>query len=260
MALGNNNTQNDKGLYEPNYYSRLQFKNPEQNLTIGFTYWKGSLKVVITERKNGQRPEEIAYIHLSPMKAYLLAGFVEKVIESGDDNVYGVNTGVGETQGLITIGRENGAPYIIIASIDKDGNYTSSQRFDFIQNYHYGLTISNLQNMEFSKEYDDNAELNQFRHVLVDFARSANGALGASVWGVARYETAKQNNLLYRIGDKMGVIDKANGNSGGGNAGSSYFANNGNSQGASNSGGGFNGMNKPSYSAGSIDDLENSFE
>lgn len=259
MALGSNNNQNDRGLYEPNYYARLQFKNPEQNLTMGFTYWKGSLKVAITERKNNQKPEELAYIHLSPMKAHILSEYVDKVINNADNNVYGVNTGVGETQGLITIGRDNGAPYVIIASIDKDGNYTSSQRFDFIQNYHFGLSITDLQNMEFVKEYNDNAELSQFYNILRDFSRSANGALGASVWGVARYETAKNNNLLYRIGDKMGVVEKSNNNGGG--AGNSYFANGGNNSSGTSNSSGFNGMNKPSnYSANSIDDLEHSFD
>lgn len=259
MALAGGNNQNDRGLYEPNYYARLTFKNPDDGLTVGSAYWKGSLKLTINERKNNDKPNELAYIHLSPMKASILAKCVADVIATDEDIIKGVPTGAGETQGLITVGRENGAPFLVLGQVDKNGNMTQSQRFNFIQDYHFGLTFSSLSTMEFEKTYENNEELLQFQHLLEDFSRSANGAIGASVWGVARYETAKLNNMVYKLAEKMGVETGGN-SSNSGSANQSYFANGGQQKnlGSSNKGG-FNGMNQPA-SSGSIDDLESDFE
>lgn len=262
MALGSNNNQNNKGLYEPTYYSRLRFKNDDDKLQVGFSYWKGTLKLAITEKSNGdnQKSDEIAYIHLSPVKAKMFANYVQMVIENPTSSeIYGVNTGASDVQGLLVISRDNGRPYIIVAKVNKDGSFANSQRFNFNYNYHYGLKFEDLNKLSFSKEYDDNLELIQFKEILEDYARSASGAIGATCWDVARYEVAKMNNLINQIADKVGVERKTGGSyNNSGSAGDSYFANNGKS-----SSGGFSGMNKPSssgYSTGSIDELDAEFE
>ena len=138
MALGSNyqnNNQNQNSMWEPSYYSRLRIKNPEQNLALTFTFWKGTLKVSITETGSSQegRNNELAYIHLSPTKARILAEGVKRVSANSEGKeIYGVDTGTGETRGFIAIGREMGKPFLFIATVNADAGTGSSLRSDYI--------------------------------------------------------------------------------------------------------------------------------
>ena len=52
MALGGNyNSQNNgnNGPNNPTYYSRLRIKNYDNQTMLSFNYWKGTLKIMITE-------------------------------------------------------------------------------------------------------------------------------------------------------------------------------------------------------------------
>ena len=260
MALGSNNQQNNRGLSEPNYYSRLRFKNEEDKLQIGFTYWKGTLKISITERTNGDNPrsDELAYIHLSPSKARIMAEFVQQVIDDPTiTKQFGINTGASDTQGVLAIARDNGRPYLMIAKVNKDGKFENCKRFNFANNYNYGLEFSDFNKLSFTKQYDNDLELRMFKDILEDYARSANGAIGASTWDVARYEISKMNNQLNQIAEKVGA-DRRSGGNYGGNANDSYFAN---SNSGSSSSAFSSGMNKPtSYTTGSIEDMDSEFE
>lgn len=255
--LGSNNNQNGNQKYEPTYYSRLNWKNDTDRLRLSPNFWKGSLKLAVQEVKtDGTRAEDLAYIHLSPIKAMTMANYVKKHIDEPElEKILGVNTGASDTQGLLAIGKDEGKPYIIVAKIDRDGNFVQSQRFNFNHNYHYGLQIEDMEHLTFSKEYSNGVELQQFYDLLMDYAHSANGAMAASVWDVSRYDALKTIN---QIADKIGAKPtRGNGGGNNGNAGDSFFANNGNDSGN----GGFSGSNKPSggYSSGSIDDLEEEF-
>ena len=66
-------------------------------------------------------------------------------------------------------------------------------------------------------------ELQQFYDLLIDYARFASGALGASVHDIGRYEAAKFTNLVRKIAEKTGAIDFKN--YGGGKSNSSFFNN-----------------------------------
>lgn len=254
MAMGSysNNNQNNKGLYEPTYYPRLRWKNEQDGLVLSPSYWKGSLKLSISAKGNNPGElEEIGYIHLSPTKAFILAEYMQKIIDNPDGlDIYGVSTGTGENAGLIAIGRELGVPFLFVAKVDTNGNYLNSQKFRFNSNYHFGLNIHDLNKLSFEKEYVNNVELEQVRDMLIDWARSANGALAFSVHDVARYETAKMNNMLRKIAEKVGVEFNGGNKSSytGGGSQNSFFNNNSGT------------MNKPA-SAGSryvtsSDDLE----
>ncbi len=260
MALGSNNQQNNKGSYEATYYSRLRFRNDEDGLTLGFSFWKGILKLSVSENSNADtstRPEELAYIHLSPTKAKLMAGYVQDVLDQTKRiELHGVNTGVSDTQGLLVVSREHdsGIPYIIIAKIAKDGSIVQSQRFNFNNNYHYGLEIHDLEHLSFEKQFNDDIELEQFKEILEDYSRSSNGAIGYSSHDVARYEVNKMNNLIWQIAEKNGIERKSGGgNRSGGNYNDSVFANGG------NKGGGNIGSSSSGYSSGSIEDFESEF-
>ena len=262
MALGssyqsNGNNQNGNSMWEASYYSRLRIKNPEENLALTFTFWKGTLKVSIIEAGNAQegRNNELAYIHLSPTKARILAEGVQRIIAGGESkDVFGVDTGTGETRGFIAIGRDMGKPFLFIAKVNSAGKYESSQRFDFNTDYNYMLKVFDVANLKCQKEYMNNVELQQFADVLSDYARCASGAMGASMYDIGRYEAAKLSNMVRKIAEKTGAIDGKSYDSGRGN--NAFF------DGASAQG---NGDYEPSNNNGgtshksryqSIDDLE----
>lgn len=228
MALGNSYQSSNQGnnanqMWEASYYSRLRIKNPTDNIALSFTFWKGVLKVSIIEIGSNN---ELAYIHLSPTKARILASGVENIINNPEDmSTFGVDTGVGETRGFIAIGRDANSPFLFIAKVDKNGKYESSQRFNFNVNYNYLLKVVDITNLKCQKEYTNDVELHQFVDLLNDFARSASGALGASFYDIGRYESAKLNNIVRRIAEKTGVVDsnKSYNNGGGNRSNSSFF-------------------------------------
>lgn len=261
MALGSNyqnNNQNQNSMWEPSYYSRLRIKNPEQNLALTFTFWKGTLKVSITETGSSQegRNNELAYIHLSPTKARILAEGVKRVSANSEGKeIYGVDTGTGETRGFIAIGREIGKPFLFIAKVNANGGYESSQRFDFNNNYNYLLGVHDLANLKCQKEYMNNIELDQFCGILEDYARFASGALGASFYDIGRYENAKLSNMVRSIGIKTGAIDPNKyGNGGGGRSNNSFFNNVGSEYEQPSSSAGNSSSGRSRYQ--NIDDLE----
>ena len=225
MALGNNGNQNrSTTLYEPSYYSRLRFTNYDDKLALGFTFWKGALKISISESgsANEGRNNELAYIHLSPMKARIFAGAVQKMIDDPESfEIYGIDTGSGDTSGFIAIGRDMGKPYIFIARVNNKGGYESSQRFNFNFDKNHILKVNDLNKLSYQKEYNNSVELEMFRDALMDYSRSASGAIAASVHDIGRYEAAKINNIIRKVGESMGVSGKSN-SSGSGN---SFFNN-----------------------------------
>lgn len=268
MALGSGNNQgggnNNRGLYEQTYYSRLRFKNENDKLQINFSYWKGTLKLSVTEipksydGTGSAKVDELAFIHLSPTKARQMAKIVQRYIDNPEESApRGVNTGASDTQGLLAIGRNNGVPYLVVAKIDANGKYLQNQIFNFNHDYNYDLEFSDMSKLVFSKQFDNNVELEMFHSILDEYSRSSSGAYAYSVWDIDRYEAAKQSNLIWKIAEKVGVERQGNRNGGGGSSSNSYFNNPKQNDG---SGDGFNGMNKPSgYSTGSIEDLEGEF-
>lgn len=254
MALGDNNYQNgnNKQSYDPSYYSRLRIKNPNDKLSLGFTYWRGTLRISVSETgdPNEGRNNELAYIHLSPIKARLFANCVERIIKDPEGfDVFGVDTGSGETRGLIAIGRDMGKPYLYIAKVDKNGKYESEQRFNFNFDYNYSLNIADLDKLSYSKEYNNDVELQMFRDLLIDYAKSSSGALGASIYDIGRYETNKINAIIRKMGESMGIETKNKSYSGGGK---SYFDDD--SESSSNRSSNNKSNNYSKYQ--SIDDLE----
>ena len=229
-----NNNQNNS-LYNPTYYSRLSIKNPVDNLRLSFTFWNGTLRLSISEAGTAQdgRNNELAYIHLSPTKARIFSACVKRIIENPEAvDIFGVDTGTGETRGLIAIGRDMGKPYLVIAKVDANGKYESNQRFNFNTDYHYSLQINDIVKLGFKKEYDNYLELNQLKDLLEDYSRNASCAAAYFYHDTARYETAKASNLIRKIGEKVGAIDKSYN----GVSNNSYFSsvNNGYSESSNN--------------------------
>lgn len=249
MALGNVGQNNGNKSYDPSYYSRFKIKNPNDKLELNFTFWRGTLKIAVVETgdPNEGRNNELAYIHLSPIKARMFANCVDRIIKDPDSiDTFGIDTGFGETRGLLAISRDMGKPFLFIAKVDKNGAYESSQRFNFNYDYNYSLNISNLDKLACAKDYNNEVELYMFRDLLLDYARHSSGVVGASVYDIGRYETNKINSLIKKMADSMGVESGSGYNRNSGGSNSSYFDNNVSS--ASNK--------KSNTSYQSIDDLE----
>lgn len=229
MALGGNYNNNQNGPINPTYYSRLRIKNFVDNKYLTFNYWKGTLKIAINEASQNaaERPNELAAIYMSPNKARILAEGVNRVIASKEDKIYGVDTGSGSIKGFITIGRDKGDPFLFIAKVNANGNYETSQRFNFNNTSNFLFDVKDLATIKFQKENLENIDLETFRDLLVDYSRSANGALAASVHDINFYEANRMNNLIKSIANKAGINTNYSSNS---NRGSNTFFDNSNTE------------------------------
>ena len=267
MAMGdsynrnNTGTGNNRSNIDQTFYSRLRIKNDSIAQTLNFSFWRGLLKLSINNvpRSADEKIEELAYIHLSPNKAFIFAECVKYIIDNPETfDIKGVDTGIGETRGMLVIGRDMGKPYLIIAKVNKDGGYDSQLRFDFNWDYNYYLDITNITPLQFKKTYDNNAELEQLYHLLVDYARSSSGAYAYSTYDVGRYEAAKFSNMVKAIADKVGV------ESGNGNGGNRSYTRSNESYFSGNNGGGSSNNSSSSQNSSrkyqNIDDLEDEFD
>ena len=263
MAMGdsysrNNGNNSNQSSIDKSFYSRLRIKNDNTQMSLNFTFWRGLLKLSINNvpRSADEKIEEMGYIHLSPNKAFIFSECVKYVLTHEDSlDIKGVDTGIGETRGMLAIGRDMGKPFLIIAKVGKDGKYESQLRFDFNWDYNYYLDITELEPLKFKKTYNNNAELEQVYHLLIDYARSSSGAYAYAVHDIGRYESARFSNMIKAIADKVGV---ESGYSNGNNksysrSNDSYFSGNGNNSSNNSSSG-------SSSKYQTIDDLENEFD
>lgn len=260
MALGGNyNSQNNgnNGPNNPTYYSRLRIKNYENHTMLSFNYWKGTLKIIITEpsdNNSNSRPNELASIYMSPTKARILAEGVARIISSREDKVYGVDTGTGNIKGFIAIGRSKGDPFLFIGKVNADGKYELNQTFNFNTNSNFLFDVKDLANIKFQKEALENVELQEFMDLLNDYARAASGAIAASVHDINFYENNRFTGLVRSIANKVGAGNGCNNNGGGNN----HFFDNANSEYSEPSHNSQNNARTNRYE--SIDDLEDALE
>lgn len=223
-----NNNQNKEKMYEENYYSRMRFYD-NTNMSLGFSFWKGMLKIYISQNTAAPggfpKYDELVYIHMSPAKAKILANGITELLAEGDKStkLYGVNTGSGEVQGLIACGNRNGRKYLVIGKVDPNGKAVDTQEFEFTSDYNFGLVFSNIEKMEFERNYYNNMDIESFRDLLEDYARSTNGAMGYAVADIARYETAKNNNKIMAIQDALGIEKKSSSSAPKGSSSNSFF-------------------------------------
>ena len=232
MALGDGNNKNNgsKTNYENSYFSRIKFNNRDQKLSLGFSFWKGLLKVSISEEEvssTGVKYNEVASIHLSPMKAKLLHGIlVNEIITGKKKQSFGINTGMGETQSLITFGFENDDIYVTICKLSPEGVISDSVKFTFNSNYHYDITYNNFDKMDFVQNFRNMAEIEMFATVLDEYVKSVTGAVGYGVMDMIRFDMSRVNTKLDLVMESMGIERKSSYQPSG-SASNSYFNKNG---------------------------------
>ena len=260
MALGDNNSQKKDQKFEDTYYSRIKFNNREDKLSLGFSFWKGLLKISISSEKanyNSVTYEELIAIHLSPLKAMLLAKELEKFLspenfETSTIEGYGINTGLSETQSIIKFNNEFAADGVVnkivtIGKVDPNGVISNDITFAFNTDYHYSVEWANFSKMDCEKFYDNRVELELFLAVLKEFATAMIGATSYSVMDMGRFNNSRINTKIDLIMDALNIERKSSKDSGG-NSSNSFFNNNAGAAGKDNT-------NRGRSNRTSIDDI-----
>lgn len=228
MALGSGN---NKEYFENTFYSRIKFRNSDE-ITLGFAFWKGLLKINLSQIKAGTNEyEEIAVIHLSPMKAKLLKDKLEylKTLDYNDTRLFGVDTGITDTRNIIAFGNDATSTkdgikrYLVIGKVDPNGTLLNPVRFDFNFDFNFSIEWIDLNKMDCSKSYDNNLEMDMFIAVLEQFVNSMTGAMAYSVMDMARFDLSRVNTKIETVMEKLGIETKR----GGGDQSNSYFNKNG---------------------------------
>ena len=229
MALGD---KNNKEYYENTYYSRVRFRNSD-NITLGFSFWKGLLKISLSQVKTGSNEyEEIACIHLSPMKAKLLKADLEylKTLGHDDTRLFGVDTGSTDTRNIIAFGNDITSTkdgikrYLVIGKVDPNGTLLNPVRFDF--NFDYNITIEwfDLEKMDCGKRFDNNLEIDMIITTLEQFTNAMTGAVAYSVMDMGRFDYSR---ITTKIESIMTALNIDTGRNNGGDQSNSYFNRNG---------------------------------
>lgn len=228
MALGD---KSNKEYYENTYYSRIKFRNSDEIL-LGFSFWKGMLKINLSKVKAGTSEyEEIAVIHLSPMKARLLKDNLEylKTLDYNDTRMFGVDTGISDTRNIIAFGNDASSTkdgikrYLVIGKVDPNGTLLNPVRFDFNFDYNFAIEWIDLKKMDCSKRYDNNLELDVVIEVLDQFVKSMTGAMAYSVMDMGRFDYSR---ITTKIESVMKALNIDTGR-GSGDQSNSYFNKNG---------------------------------
>ena len=222
--------QNNNRTFEATYYARQKVNNMEDGLSLTYSFNRGLMIPAISSRPQGydSKPEELASVNLSQMKAGILADRGDKFLKAdkSDTRLYAVDTGIGETRGLIGFRNDTatGKRQIVIGKISSTGEFSGTEMNFHDDEYYYGLLIENMATMDFTKEpVKEDLELRAFIQVLEDFNKAMNGAVAYSVADLARYDHNRINNTLNLIAEAMNIDTKMNQNKGGSKSGTSYF-------------------------------------
>jgi hypothetical protein len=219
MGIGDSTNSNFNKIYDPTYYSRLTLKNSDsKRLSISY---RSGLMILEIGKSIGSgdsfKVETEETIYLSPMKAHILTNQINSFIvykKAGNidpKKAFGVNAGMNEKVSYIGISTNDDKENIItIGKFDQNGVITESDQFKFIKDYNYALDWNDITSNDLSKVYKNDVELMMFYNTLVDFGRAMSGATGYGVADVARYDSARENNRMDMVLDKLGIERRSN--------------------------------------------------
>lgn len=237
MALGGNPTEQNKKNYDPTLVSRMKIKERLKGVDsvnckeLGFKFWKDKLQIIVQIWGNNSKPEELASIYLSPMKATVLANEIRSLMNEEDEFTNqrgrGVMTGIGETRGLIYIKNSDNSTekepdrVLVISSVNKDGNEEGHCEFHFPYDTS-SLRFDGDDYRDFENNLFKDIELDVFCDLLESFASSSNGAAAFAVVDAQRFNNTTMNNKINAIMEKLG-IERNGGNYSKNQPGTSYF-------------------------------------
>lgn len=248
MNFNNNNYNGDsRETYRPTVYSGYSYTNLNssvENSKLNISYWKGLLKISIINPKNTNTNSEYTewdtdnsiYGHLTPFKARILAEGIDHILNKSVSN-YGVKikNGILYITRCSEFGGSDDNFVIVIKYVDDNGNIISSSAYEFVTEFHFGISDYNSDTKKFNTNYvDSEFELKMFKQTLINYANSADYAVAASICdAMSTSVTGYMTKRIDAIANKVGV----QGNTRYGNSNSSYFnANNGNNSNLSKNG------------------------
>lgn len=247
MNFNNNYNGETKEQYRPTVYGSYAYTNLSssvENSKLNFSYWKGLLKISIINPKNTNNNSEYTewdtdnslYGYITPFKARILADGIDHILDKSVSN-YGVKIKNGIL--YITRGSEFGGSedtyLLVIKYVDDNGDVVSSSAYEFVSEYHFGISDYNSDAKSFNTNYMDSTfELKAFKQSLINYANSADYAIAASVCdAMSTSVTGYMTKKIDSIANKLGIQN----NTRYGNSNSSYFnANNGNTSNNTRSG------------------------
>ncbi len=264
MTLGGSTNNQNKQNFDPTAISRMKFVedgDPEvAKLELGFKYWKDKLEVY-TQIWNGSKYDELSRIYLSPLKAATLSVNIKNFLNS--ENRFtnpmsnGVQTGIGETRGLIYLcnaadsTEKTPKRVLVIASVNKNGEMESKNEFHF--RVQQGLTFKGSDLNTFKNVDFPDLEVDVFTDILDSFVSACAGANAFYTMDMNRFNNTVINNKLNSIMDKLGIERK--GNYSKTTPGSSYFDNN-----KSGGAGSSENTNRGRSSATTLEEMEEMLE
>ena len=237
MALGDYNSNKPK-YKELEVYSNYGMTNAEGVVdpsALSISFFRNLMKVSIAPKmQNGNGKwdnENAASVYLTHTKARVLYQVIRDVLDPEKPHIKngGVNSGTGETVGLITFsdGTEMGLqnPCLIIRKIGQQGEVLSMYVYEFKFNYHNAIINFDGNSSQYEQVYFDNLEIEQFLDALQEYYIAMVNATAYSVANQMRFSITALDNKLNAIAEATGArIEKTSGgNSGGGN---SFFSNN----------------------------------
>lgn len=250
-TYNNQNSTENKKLYESTFYSRMKVKNDNVNLSLGFSFKNGMIIAEISEKKEGFKYDPIENIYITQTKAMLLVKELKKYkAYLGEKNTipgkaFGITTGMGEKVSYIGFhADENKNTLITIGKIDGNGNITNAVTIPLNVEYNYAIEWDDIESMKLSKVYYDTLELEQIIQLFDDFSKSMNGAYAYSTLDLGRYEIAGIKTKMDPIYEKLGIERRSNFNRSSYGGENSFLVNAG----------------KATSNSTSIDDIEAQFE
>lgn len=186
MALGDNTYNNNDQQFRPTVYgySLYNTDNDYEKSRLTFTMWARTIKISIEEMtreaENGRMAEfdtkNSSIIYLTPSKAYMLAGIVEKYYKNPEQYS---GYGVASARAFITISREGDYDVIRINEITGTG---VRKGLGYVINTNYNIVTSYDDNgPTYNNEMFANMDFIQIITQLKDYAKAMDNTIAFTV-------------------------------------------------------------------------------
>ena len=210
-ATGSTNGYQNNKPFENTYYSRIRFRNGDDQLCI--SYRSGLMILEVGNVDSNFKFDQKAVIYLSPMKAGLLVNEINELIKYANEGKkidpnkgFGVTAGMNEKVSFIAFSTDSDKKfYATIGKFDQQGVITESTKYEFAQDYNYSLEWNNVESNDIVKIFNNAIEIEMLKNALADFSRNMSGALAYTVADTARYDEFRKDRKINQVFDKLGI-------------------------------------------------------
>jgi hypothetical protein len=235
MAIGdgysNNENGNNRTLYDQTYYSRFSIRNDNKQLSLWFR--SGLMVLELNEiDKITYKRTPIGNIYLSPTKAQMFVGEINKFREYRNsdkikENVaFGVTGGMKEKVSYVGLHTNKDKDiFLTIGKFDENGKIVEANTIKFNKDYNYSIEWEDISKMKLERVFDNDIELNMLQSAIAEFAKNMSGSAGYAAADLTRYDHARIMRKMDPIYDKLGIDRRSYGNNGSRNFGNDFLSN-----------------------------------